>query len=61
MAGIYLGLGDNANTFASMNRAINEHNDRLIYLAVDPMADPLRSDPRFQALLARIHLDNLKR
>ncbi len=61
LAGIYLGLGDNNNTFASMNRAINEHNDRLIYLAVEPMADPIRSDPRFQTLLARIHLNEPKR
>jgi TolB-like protein/Flp pilus assembly protein TadD len=60
-ATIYLGLGDNANTFAYMNRAVDEHNDRLIYLAVDPMADPIRSDPRFQALLARIHLHQSKR
>jgi tetratricopeptide (TPR) repeat protein len=61
LAGIYLGLGDKANTFAYMNRAVDEHNDRLIYLAVDPMADPIRSDPRFQALLARIHLNESKR
>jgi Flp pilus assembly protein TadD len=60
IAGIYLGLGDNNNAFLYLNRAIAEHNDRLIYLAVEPLADPLRSDPRFEALLARIHLDNLK-
>jgi TolB-like protein/Flp pilus assembly protein TadD len=60
IAGIYVGLGDIDNAFLYMNRAVDEHNDRLIYLAVEPLADPLRSDPRFQALLARIHLDNLK-
>ena len=58
IAGIYLGLGDNNNAFLYLNRAIAEHNDRLIYLAVEPLADPLRADPRFQALLARIHLDS---
>jgi TolB-like protein/Flp pilus assembly protein TadD len=57
LAGIYLGLGDHNNAFTYMNRAVNEHNDRLIYLAVEPMADPIRSDPRFQALLTRIHLN----
>jgi TolB-like protein/tetratricopeptide (TPR) repeat protein len=60
MAGIYLGLGDKDNVFVYMNRAVAEHNDRLIYLAVEPLADPLRADPRFQTLLAHIHLDNLK-
>jgi TolB-like protein/Flp pilus assembly protein TadD len=59
-AGIYLGLGDKDNAFLYMNRAIAEHNDRLIYLAVEPLADPLRADARFQALLARIHLDSHK-
>jgi TolB-like protein/Flp pilus assembly protein TadD len=58
IAGIYLGLGDKDNAFLYLNRAIAEHNDRLIYLAVEPLADPLRADPRFQALLARIHLDS---
>jgi TolB-like protein/Flp pilus assembly protein TadD len=56
-AGIYLGLGDKNETFKWLDKAVNERDDRLIYLAVEPMADPIRSDPRFQALLARIHLN----
>jgi TolB-like protein len=60
-AGIYLGLGDKNQTFLWLDRAVSERDDRLIYLAVEPMADPIRSDPRFQTLLARIHLDQPKR
>jgi len=60
VAVVYIGLNDTNNAFLYLNRAIAEHNDRLIYLAVEPLTDPLRADPRFQALLARIHLDNLK-
>jgi TolB-like protein/Flp pilus assembly protein TadD len=56
-AGIYLGLGDKNQTFTWLDRAVNQRDDRLIYLAVEPMADPIRSDPRFQALLTRIHLN----
>jgi TolB-like protein/Flp pilus assembly protein TadD len=56
IAGIYVGLGDKDNAFLFMDRAATEHNDRLIYLAVEPLADPLRTDPRFPALLGRIHL-----
>jgi hypothetical protein len=56
IAGIYVGLGEKDNAFLFMDRAASEHNDRLIYLAVEPLADPLRTDPRFPALLGRIHL-----
>ena len=35
-------------------RAYTERNDRLVYLGSEPMADPLRSDPRFARLLAKI-------
>jgi Flp pilus assembly protein TadD len=61
MAGIYVGLREDGNAFVYFDRAVAERDDRLIYLAVEPLGDPLRSDPRFHALLARIHLDNLKR
>ena len=58
LAVVYIGLNEKDNAFLYLSRAIAEHNDRLIYLAVEPLADPLRNDPRFQALLARIHLNN---
>jgi hypothetical protein len=54
-------LGDANNAFLYLNRAVTEHNDRLMYLAVEPIADPLRSDPRFQAILSHMHLDHLGR
>jgi len=59
-AGIHVGLGEFDQAFQEMERAVLEHDDRLIYLAVEPMADPLRSDPRFQRLLASVHLDKLR-
>ncbi len=59
LAAISIGLGDKNSAFDELDRAVAEHDDRMIYLAVEPMADPLRSDPRFQALLARLHLDRL--
>src|SRR5262249_8383219 len=60
LAGIHVGLGEFDQAFREMERAVLEHDDRLIYLAVEPMADPLRSAPRFQLLLARVHLDKLQ-
>jgi TolB-like protein/Tfp pilus assembly protein PilF len=56
LAGMYCGLGDNEETFRWLDKAHEEKNDRLIYLAVDPLADPLRSDPKFPALMKRVGL-----
>jgi TolB-like protein/Flp pilus assembly protein TadD len=53
---VYAGLGDNKMALDWLAKAYNEHNDRLVYLNVDPMADPLRSEPRFQNLMKRLHL-----
>ncbi len=52
-AAVYTGLGDKDNTFEWLQKAHAEQNDRLAYLGVDSIADPLRSDPRFQDLMKR--------
>ncbi len=56
IAGMYAGLGDKNQTFHWLNEALKEKNDRVIYLAVDPLADPLRADPRFSALMKQVGL-----
>ena len=55
-AGVYTGLGDNKRALDWLEKAYREHNDRLVYLNVDPVADPLRSEPRFHDLMTRLHL-----
>jgi adenylate cyclase len=55
-AAIYIGLGEKTKALDWLDRAYQERNDRLVYLNVEPMADPLRSEPRFQALLKQLHL-----
>jgi TolB-like protein/Tfp pilus assembly protein PilF len=52
-AAVYTGLGDKEQTFQWLEKAFREQDDRLVYLGVDPIADPLRSDPRFQQLMKR--------
>jgi len=50
---IYVGLGDNDQAFAWLDRAYEE-GSILVGLKVDPIYDPLRSDPRFAKLLRRV-------
>ena len=52
-AAVYTGLGDKDHTFEWLQKAYSEQNDRLVYLGVDPIADSLRTDPRFQNLMNR--------
>ncbi len=53
---IYIGLGEKEQAFAWLDKAYEERCEFLVYLPTDPMADPLRSDPRFQVLLGRLGL-----
>lgn len=53
-AAIYTGLGETSTALDWLDRAYKERSDRLVYLGVDPIADPLRSDPRFKELLEKI-------
>ncbi len=55
-AAIYIGLGEKSRALDWLDKAYKERNDRLVYLNVDPVADPLRSEPRFQNLMKRLHL-----
>lgn len=53
-AAIYTGLRENSTALDWLDRAYRERNDRLVYLGIDPIADPLRSEPRFTQLLHKI-------
>jgi TolB-like protein/DNA-binding winged helix-turn-helix (wHTH) protein/tetratricopeptide (TPR) repeat protein len=53
----YLGLGDNDEAFAWLERAYQEQSNILIYIKVFPPYDSLRGDPRFQDLVRRVGLD----
>ncbi len=53
-AAVHLGLGEKNKALDGLERAYQERNDYLAYLGVDPLADPLRSEPRFTQLLHKI-------
>jgi hypothetical protein len=51
----YVGLGDSDKALTCLERAYEEHDAWLVYLEVGPTWDPLRSEPRFQAVLRRMN------
>ena len=56
VAMVYTGLGDMDQAFYWLDKAYAERCEYLVYLPTEPVADPLRSDPRFPALLQRLGL-----
>lgn len=51
---ILLGLGRKAEAVAALEQAVDDHSTSMVYARVDPIFDPLRADPAFQALLTHI-------
>ena len=51
---IYSGLGDKDKALEQLNKAYEDRAGWIIYLNVEPLFDPIRSDPRFVALVARM-------
>jgi TolB-like protein/DNA-binding winged helix-turn-helix (wHTH) protein/Tfp pilus assembly protein PilF len=52
----YAGMGDQEKLFNCLQEAFVERSNSLTALKVDPLYDPFRTDPRFQALLRRVGL-----
>jgi non-specific serine/threonine protein kinase len=53
---VYTGLGDKAQALDWLERAYEDHSDRLAWIRFWPLLDSLRGEPRFQDLLRRMHL-----
>lgn len=56
IAYIYIALGDRERALRWLEKAYEERSTSEVFLKVNPGFDPLRSDPRFQALLRRMNL-----
>jgi adenylate cyclase len=51
---VHLALGEKGKAIDELDRAFRERSDPFItFIKVSPLFDPLRGDPRFQALLAK--------
>ena len=51
---VYAGLEDKDQAFTWLDKAYEERFNRLAYLKLEALWDPLRSDSRFTDLLRRI-------
>ena len=54
LAILYIGLGDKDRAFEQLTKAYEDRTGWIIYLNVEPIFDPLRSDPRFVELVSRM-------
>jgi tetratricopeptide (TPR) repeat protein len=55
VAAIHVALGDTTAALDWLERALAERSPWIGYLEVDPRIAPLRSEPRFQRLAAKLH------
>ena len=56
IAAAQLAAGEQESAFATLSRACEKGDPRLVWLGVDERFDPIRSDPRFRVLMERMHL-----
>jgi hypothetical protein len=52
----YLKAGDHDRAMHWLEKAYEAHSANLPYVAADPLWDPMRSNPRFQALVRKLGL-----
>ena len=61
IAYVNLGLGEYEEAIGLLNRAFEERDGLLAYANMSEGYDPLRADPRFQALLRRMNFPETDR
>lgn len=53
---ISIAMGDKNQAFAYLQKSYQDRSEQLLYLPVEPLVDPLRSDARFDSLLQQVGL-----
>ena len=54
---VYLGMGDSGRAMDYLEQAYSAHSQALCWLKMDRIFDPLRKEPRFIALMKKLHFD----
>jgi hypothetical protein len=52
----FAGVGDRRRAIGLLEGAHDQHSGNIVNIAVEPLYDPLRSEPRFQALVDKMGL-----
>ena len=52
----YMLLGDQEQALVWLGKAVEDRDDSLTFVGVDPVMDGLRQDPRFKKLVQRVGL-----
>ena len=52
----YIGIDDKARAIDMIDRGYTERDNYEINIAADPLMDPLRDEPRFQAICRQVML-----
>ncbi len=55
---VYADMGRDEETIACLQKAVSKHDDRLLWIKVDPRFDHLRGDARFQSILQQVNLSD---
>jgi TolB-like protein/DNA-binding winged helix-turn-helix (wHTH) protein/Tfp pilus assembly protein PilF len=55
---VYAGLSENEKAVDWLEKAYKDRSNAIVFSKVDPQLDPLRTAPRFKALLHRLALQN---
>ncbi len=58
---VHTGLGENDHALSWLEKGADEHELSMTVLAVHPIYDSLRAEPRFAAVLRRLRLDEVGR
>jgi serine/threonine-protein kinase len=53
---VHVGLGEREAALAQLQQAVEARADTLVFVKVDPVFDPLRSEPRFVDIVRRVGL-----
>lgn len=57
LAQVHMALGDKDRAISLLEKAYAERSNRMNYLKVDPVMDPLREEPRFKELIRKMNFD----